>query len=212
VKILTLLISIFVASQGILFGQAKELLPYEDAAAYEVYSAVLSIPQTQGPRISKNFVIRQETLRNFGAYWDTDPKFGICLRPDPEWEKVIGPAIADYLRVNKTKWRLQEKIKVERPFQLVSSDIILGLVKKESWEGFYKKYPDSGGFIDLSAVGFNEDKSVAVLSKGGWCGDLCGGGEYYVLQKRDGKWVPLDWKGEKCSWISWIKPNDSHAA
>ena len=200
---LMLSISIALIFPATVFGQTNELRAYLDQAAYEVYSAVLSIPEAH-PRAGKNLVVRQETLASFGAYTETNPNPdpGVCLRPDPEWEKIIGPAITDYIRINKTKWRIQENFKIEKPYKIVSSDIILSLIKKEGWEGFYKKYPDSGGFIDLSAVGFNADKSIAVLSKGGWCGDLCGSGDYYVLQKKDGRWTPLEWTGQKCSWIS----------
>jgi hypothetical protein len=72
----------------------------------------------------------------------------------------------------------------------------------ENWDEFYKQYPDSGGFVDLSAVGFNADKTVAIVSKGRWCGSLCGEGAYQVLQKIDGNWIPLKWSGELCSWVS----------
>jgi hypothetical protein len=193
-------------SQSILFGQNKQLPVYDDITAYEVYSSILSAPEARLQSKSKNFVIRQETIRNFGAFLDTDPPRPICLRPDAESAKIIGTAIDDFIKVNQTKWRLQEKFKLEIPYRLISSETVISIIKPftemEDWKEFYKKYPDSGGFIDLSAVGFNADKTVAVVSKGRWCGSLCGEGDYYVLQKKDGKWIPLEWKGEWCGWIS----------
>jgi len=206
-KIFLLSISFLILSQSFLFGQTNQLPIYEDATAYEVYSAVLSSPEVARLSKSKNFVIRQETLRNFGAFLDIEPApTRICLRPDAESAKIIGTAIEDYVKVNKTKWLLQEKFKLEIPYKLVDSKTIVSIInpftEKEDWKAFYKQYPDSGGFIDLSAVGFNADKSVAVVSQGRWCGSLCGEGEYYVLQKKDGKWIRLEWKGEYCSWVS----------
>ena len=205
-KISLLLISFLILSQSFLYGQTAQLPVYEDAAAYEVYSAVLSFPETELSK-SKNFVIRRETLRTFGTFFDIAPSPNqICLRPDAESAKIIGTAIEDYLKVNQTKWLLEEKFKLEIPYKLVKSETIVSIInpftKKEDWKAFYKQYPDSGGFIDLSAVGFNADKSVAVVSQGRWCGSLCGEGEYYVLQKKDGKWIPLEWKGEYCNWVS----------
>lgn len=199
-------ISFMVLSQSFLFGQTIQLPMYEDATAYEVYSAVLSSPEA-GLSKSKNFVIQQETLRSFGAFLDTEPASArICLRPDAESAKIIGTAIEDYIKVNRTKWLLEEKFKLEIPYKLVKSETIISIInpftKKEDWKAFYKQYPDSGGFIDLSAVGFNADKSVAVVSQGRWCGSLCGEGEYYVLQKKNGRWIPLEWKGEYCNWVS----------
>jgi hypothetical protein len=183
-------------------GQSNEPQIYNDSAAYEVYSAVLSLPFGGNLPKSKILIIRQDTLRNFGAYIDSDPGTTICLRPDDEYKPIVGPAIDEFVRMNKTKWRLQNKFDLKTPYKLVSSEAVLELIKKDGWQGFYSAYPDSGAFIDLSAVGFNTDKTIAVVSKGGWCGELCGEGGYYVMQKKLGKWIPLDWRGERCSWVS----------
>lgn len=203
IPLLSVLFLVF--SQSFIFGQTDKLPIYEDETAYEVYSTILT-PQEVKQSQSKNFVIRGETLKNFGALIDPESDSPICLRPDAESAKIIGTAVEDYVKVNKTKWRLQEKFKLEIPYKLVSSEKVISIIRplsnKEDWTEFYKQYPDSGGFVDLSAVGFNADKTVAVVSKGRWCGSTCGEGRYYVLQKKDGKWIPLEWKGEFCSWVS----------
>jgi hypothetical protein len=62
--------------------------------------------------------------------------------------------------------------------------------------------PYTGGWIELSAIGFNADKTVAVVYMGHLCGGLCGGGQFHVLQKKDGKWEPLKWQGKRCAWVS----------
>ena len=204
-QILLLPVLFLVLSQSFIFGQTVQLPVYEDETAYEVYSAILTLEEAKRSQ-SKNFVIRGETLRNFGAFIDSESNPPICLRPDAESAKIIGTAVDDFVKVNKTKWRLQEKFKLEIPFKLVSSEKVISIIRpmtdKEDWTEFYKQYPDSGGFIDLSAVGFNAEKTVAVVSKGRWCGSVCGEGEYYVLQKKDGNWIPLKWTGEFCSWVS----------
>ena len=206
-RVILLSISLSVLSQGFLFGQTVQLPIYEDAAAYEVYSAVLPSSEVVRTSNSKNFVIRRETLRNFGAFLDDEPvPKKTCLRPEGESAKIIGTAIEDFVKVNQTKWLLQEKFKFEIPYKLVSTETIYSVInpftEKEDWKPFYKQYPDSGGFIDFSAVGFNAEKTVAVVSVGRWGGKLCGEGEYYVLQKKDGKWIPLKWEGDFCSWVS----------
>lgn len=202
-----LLISFLILSQSLLFGQKNQLPVYEDETAYEVYSAVLSFPETVQQSKSKNFIIRQETIRNFGALLDNEPASArICLHPDADSAKIIGTAIDNFIKVNQTKWLLQEKFKLEIPHKLIKSETVILIInpftEKEDWRAFYKQYPNSGGFIDLSAVGFNGDKTVAIVSKGRWCGNLCGEGQYYVLQKKDGKWIPLEWKGDSCNWVS----------
>jgi hypothetical protein len=70
------------------------------------------------------------------------------------------------------------------------------------WQGFYQRYPDSGGIVELSAVGFNADKTVAVVYAGHNCGSLCRRGGFHVLQKKAGQWEPPHWDGTKCMWAS----------
>ena len=76
------------------------------------------------------------------------------------------------------------------------------LMSQGRWNEYYRQYPDSGGLLEFSAVGFNPDKTIAVVYMGHSCGDLCGGGTFHVLEKIDGKWKPLEWKGSSCAWAS----------
>lgn len=73
---------------------------------------------------------------------------------------------------------------------------------KDGWKAFYESHPDSSGWIELSAVGFNADKTVAVIYHGHHCGNLCGGGGFTVLRKKEGKWQPWQFKGAGCAWAS----------
>jgi hypothetical protein len=82
------------------------------------------------------------------------------------------------------------------------ADELKSAIQTAGWEGFYQRYPDSGGWIELSAVGFNVDKTVAVVYMGHHCGPLCGSGGFHVLEKKDGKWVALGWEGSGCAWAS----------
>jgi hypothetical protein len=164
---------------------------YEDAEAYEVYSAILPTEWLGQLARAKSLIIRSET-----------ENYKMCLRPEAESEKIIGPAISEYVKLNEKPWLLQRRFNIERPYELVSYDELRAALKQGWWENFYKQYPNSGGWIELSAVGFNADKTVAVVYMGHICGGLCGGGRFHVLQKKDGKWAPLKWKGSSCAWAS----------
>jgi hypothetical protein len=128
--------------------------------------------------------------------------FQMCLRPEKEWEEKVGPAISDYVRLNREPLLLQRKINVEVPYQLIMADELRSAMQTADWEGFYQRYPNSGGWIELSAVGFNATKTVAVVYMGHHCGSLCGGGGFHVLEKKNGQWVPLEWKGSSCGWAA----------
>ena len=54
----------------------------------------------------------------------------------------------------------------------------------------------------LDSVAFNADKTIAVVYMGHSCGSLCGGGTFYVLEKKDGIWKNMRWRGTSCAWAS----------
>jgi hypothetical protein len=166
---------------------------YEVAEAYEVYSAILPSEWSWNDAKAQGLVIKQATA-----------SYEMCLAPDAASQQIIGSAIADYVRQNKQPWLLQRKIKVEKTYTLLTAKEEKAAFQRSpgGWEGFYQLYPDSGGMIELSAVGFNADKTVAVVYSGHSCGGLCGGGAFHVLQKKAGKWETLSWNGSECRWAS----------
>ena len=185
--------------------------PYDVAESYEVYSAILlgeiSNPNTSLAEASTIFV-RAET-----------ESFNMCLQPDEASKKVIGTALDDYLKINdltrdtdqriaRRTWLLQRKFDIDKPYELITSDELRVIFQdgQGGWETFHKRHPTggsvSGGWFELSAVGFNADKTVAAVYFGYHCGGLCGHGAIGVLQKKDGKWLPLQWNGQSCSWWS----------
>ena len=163
--------------------------PYVIPEAYEVYSTI--IPSVW-PWV-KTLLIRSET----------EP-YNMCLRPEKQYEGRIGPAISDYVKQNQKTWLLQRDLRIDRPYETITPDELKSIFEQgiEGWKTFHQKHPDTGGWIELSAVGFNDDKTIAVVYMGYHCGIVCGGGEFHVLQKKDGKWIPLEWRGESCSWAS----------
>ena len=169
-------------------GTATEMT---DADTYDVYSTIL--PSEWPIRVShaKELIILNETRT-----------YQMCLRPDAGSDVRIEPAITNYVKLNAKPWLLSPKLAIEIPYRLISSEQLASAVGQAQWDRFYREYPDSKGWIELSAVGFNPDKTVAVVYVGHYCGVLCGGGGFHVLEKRDGKWVPLAWKGNGCSWAS----------
>jgi hypothetical protein len=189
-KIATLIILALLLSQGVTSSTGKAP-SYEDHEAYEVYSAILPLEWPLRVAHAKSLIIQNETK-----------SYEMCLRPYKEWEEKIGPAISDYLKSNAKPSLLQPRIKIAVPYRLIIADELRSAIQTAGWEEFYQRYPDSGGWIELSAVGFNVNKTVAVVYMGHHCGSLCGGGGFHVLEKKDGKWVALDWEGSSCAWAS----------
>jgi hypothetical protein len=58
---------------------------------------------------------------------------------------------------------------------------------KDPWEAFHQKYR-AGAIHTLSRVGFNKDKTQALVFVAFICGGLCGEGNYFLLTKNEGQW------------------------
>ncbi|HKS30416.1 MAG TPA: hypothetical protein VJS44_21500 [Pyrinomonadaceae bacterium] len=92
----------------------------------------------------------------------------------------------------KETQRLERKFSLNIKYIIVKDEEIEALFKDNvmgGWEAFHRKYPKSSGILSLSRVGFNSDKTQAIVYKGWSCGGLCGGGGYILLKKKKGVWV-----------------------
>lgn len=175
---------------------------YEDADAYAIYSVLLENEWPVRVAKAKRLVILTETSDH--------PRSGggderICLVPAKGEEAIYEPLLAAYRELNRTTYILQPKFNASAPVELVNKDSIKAMFAEkdiDGWKNFYKKYPDSGGYISMSAVAFNADRTIAMVYMDHWCGGLCGAGGYHFLQKTDGKWTEFPWQGMSCSWIS----------
>jgi hypothetical protein len=56
------------------------------------------------------------------------------------------------------------------------------------WDAFVTLYPKSTGHISLSSIGYNKDRTVAMLVINLECGSLCGSGDIVTLKRVGAKW------------------------
>ena len=116
----------------------------------------------------------------------------------------LGLLLLAYKQANASRRLLQPKFDVKVPYEFVAKSTIDTIIGKnfDGWPAFYEKYPGSNGAIHMSAVGFNADKTLALVYMGYWCGGLCGQGGWNLMEKQKGQWVQIPWNGESCSWMS----------
>jgi hypothetical protein len=162
---------------------------YDNEDAYEIYSLLL--PGEQSYSFAKSTLVIQLETVGF-VKLDDD-----CLTPQVALE--FKDAIEGYKR-HTEPMLLQRKFKIDKPYELVSTEAIGTLIKNYNWNSFYKQYPDSGGIIRLSAVGFNRQKTLAIVDTGSSCNNQCGRGSLHLLKKIDGKWKLMP--GVLCSVVS----------
>ena len=194
-----MLIFLFVTFLSFAQSTGAQSAAYDDAEAYAVYSAILQEEWPAKEAKAKRLVIQIETE----DYRLSDDK--TCLQPAEGEEGKYGPIVSAYREINTKAKLLQRKFTSEIPYDLVAKASIRTYFAKagvDGWPAFYNKYPDSGGFITMSAVGFNADKTIAIVYMGHSCGGLCGGGLYHFLRKTEGKWSVFQWPGSTCMWVS----------
>ena len=167
-----------VATTGL--ASTSEARPYQDAEAYRVYSAIL-------PRFLSSFDEREMLFIRRGTVWYSSK----CLTPGPSVKKVFQPAMVDYKRVNRSRWQLERRFELERPYELV-------------WEEDYENRSSKAEFpyfIELSAVGFNPSKTIAVVYLTEYCrGSYCLSRNLIVLRKEGERWRDLHDGGLVCMW------------
>jgi hypothetical protein len=198
--------------------------PYEEAI-YDVYSGLLIEEMTHRPLWNKLIdPIPEGLLIRIDTTIETGPGRGPGFKPSPaalqgnmpqeQFDKAVSSAKADYTRRNK------ESLQLQRKFNLPNYDLITkaeeeAVLKDEGHdqEGsgcreFTRKHPDYYRWVELSAVGFNEDQTMAYVYMVEWGGSppLCrngifGHGGPRILHKRNGKWYLVD-TGVFADWVT----------
>jgi hypothetical protein len=170
---------------------------YDVQESYQIYSLLLPYEQSYG--VAKGtLVIQQETVSR--------PDL---LRPclTPEAFNQFKDAIADYNHINRKPWLLQRRFQIEKPYEIVSSQSIGASLQANGWEGFYRRYPDSGGYLVTSAVGFDKARNRAVVYTGSSCNNLCGHWRFHLLERLHGEWKEIT--GVTCVEVSFSDPAPS---
>lgn len=94
-----------------------------------------------------------------------------------------------FRETNNQQTTFQRSFHTATAYEIVDSTELDPIFKSGSWPAFYKRFPDSPGIVRFSRVGFGADGTQALFYLSHTCGGLCGGGEYVVMERRDGRWV-----------------------
>jgi hypothetical protein len=185
-----------------------------------VYSGLLIGEITQRPLLDKltnpipegeGVLIRidttTETGPSHGPGFETKPASLLGnITPQEQFDKAVSFATADYARRNKQSFQLQRKFNLPK-YDLITTAEEEAVLKDEGHdqEGsgcreFVRKHPDFYRWVELSAVGFNEDQTVAYVYIVEWGGSppLCKlgifghGGPRVLHKRRNGKWYLMD--------------------
>ncbi len=167
----------------------------EDPDAYAVYASLIA----RDPRMSdggraKRLVVQRETVTN-----------NACTVSGGALETDWKPVVDDFKIQNAHVRFVMPDRDLRVPYVVVPRKDIMAFFRKTggNWPEFYRRYPDSGGYIEMSAVGFDRSKTRAMVYVAHSCGGLCGNGADHLLEKVDGVWHDANVPGiTSCMWIS----------
>ena len=174
-------------------GAAKPDLGDDD---YAIYSAV--IDSKYASEGIERIVVGDHTSM------DLPPVMMGMTRPgdSPELKKIreAKETTQDFDQKSKlAAATLEKKFSTKVPVVLISEaerDRIFVIAKKgekptpnmKGFDEFHKLYPKSQGFMSVSRIGYNPDRSQALLYVANLCGGLCGTGQYFLLVKEGTTW------------------------
>jgi hypothetical protein len=156
---------------------------------YEIYSSL--IKQFYVEPKTRQVIIEERTFRyDFGV--DND-------EPWREKSKKKGVSIDesaadDYEAKNSSKWLLNKNsFKLPVKASLITDNdlkaIFHGSWGDLEWINYYRRFPESRGFVMFSRVGFNTERTQALVYVGSRCGPHCGDIHFLLLEKAEGTWT-----------------------
>jgi hypothetical protein len=66
--------------------------------------------------------------------------------------------------------------------------IFSGKDMRKAWAAFNKKFPSPNGYAIISNIGFNENRTQALVDVSNKCGENCGSEQLILLMKVNGSW------------------------
>jgi hypothetical protein len=156
---------------------------------YAVYSALLNGIEkspNDGKEVKLLFINDQTEGPNKSCFPEEIAKWDDRIKADE-----LKPLFESLIEKNKDSKPINRKFEVNKEYVLLNVQDFSSIFKKEGfdgWDDFYKKYPNSSGYITFSRIGFNSDATKAAIYSETVCGSLCGYGGYILLSKNNGTW------------------------
>ena len=184
---------------------AQGLPTIQDPEAYAVYAALFQRQAKNDPDFARNIRLLQETRRPI-------TRCGQKGYPERGWE----PAMSKFWQVNAHRWLLTTGADLGMPYTLITPPMIESILKAVAQD----LKPRLGGgpepglrmlparYIALSAVGFNVEKTFALVGGEWGCDRLntldhsvgCTKGNVSAFEKIGGQWI-LSPNANSCFWI-----------
>jgi hypothetical protein len=164
-------------------AQTADAKPIDDTESYAVYSALLPDSYLAGMRRSM-VVIQAEATTASRPCWPSGSPI------ETEWKSTVESLRAENLhaRTILPGFTLSVSYIVVPKADIMAFFTPLSIQRLDGWKHFYERYPDSAGFLALSAVGFDADRTKAIVYIAHSTNYLGGEYSYHLLRKVGGSW------------------------
>ncbi len=170
------------------FGCSSEKTPvFSGAVEYRVYNALIENLLVASPDIPKASLLAILNQTEPG-YLPNENQLSNLIKMNLQ---LSGDIITDYETKNGKSTPLTDLFQLSKPHLLLDDEKTKAVFMKDPshfWDSFFKEREGAKGIIRVSQVGFNADKTQALVYVGYQCGDKCGQGNFVLLVKEKGQW------------------------
>jgi hypothetical protein len=180
---------------------ADESTTVKDADEYAVWSTVLAKKYADGRYTYTKLVIRDRTaidlLKRLSQNSEHDSEEFLDLKDKNKAQSVIENKFSVKLPCILMTREAESKLFDSTPSQPKDKAFIEKMHR--SWDQFYEEYPGAQGILTMSRVGFNSDKSEAVVYIQNAATFMVSSGKLFFLTKKNGSW---EVQTEQMIWFS----------
>jgi len=174
------------ANQGLKFP--LENPDHIDSQDYDLYSFILDETFS-----SEKIVISQETFDYIRVTRDSE-HFDYFREKFPNFDTTL---VDNLNEVNDTTYLFEDQFHSDNNQLIVVSPKELAQIfdsrnVNDNWQEFYSMYENAAGYIKFSRIGYNDDKTQALVEAGHFFASLGGQGSIIYLVKQQGSWVIQD--------------------
>jgi hypothetical protein len=160
---------------------------------YKVYADLMNHPKSKTwlPILDlRHGTVVIEEMTSPRKKW-SDSSFSRLERASPPGK--LDPGLMDDLnRKNNRAYKIESRFPKSTPQEvdMIPAEVLDEMFgKNDGWRTFYRRYPKAGGILTLSRVGFNHEKTAALLYAGVQSDWLAGAGYLILFEKQSDKWV-----------------------
>lgn len=166
-----------------------------DEPVWEIDPLVAFFKSRYAPKISAQvpLIIASETTLGLLPDVPTLDLFEAQLMKGSS-EQVPADLIKDFCEKNRRSREIWPDLSANFPLHLFTKserETIFTKGPDHNWQQFYKKYAGNLGIFEVSRVGFNRNRTIALFYLGWSGGPLAGDGRLYVMRKTKAGWTVL---------------------